>query len=382
VTGADEGLGAWPQVVAEGGASLVRAAQDISDAGDVAAVMALRKRGSAELVRAALELVTARRKAVAKLDAPQRLVADVEGVEQATSSDVARHKAQRFAELRADLVVDLCCGIGGDAMALSRISKVVMVDWNPLRAWMAHRNAGAPVAAADVTTLKLGGRCYHIDPSRRSAGRRKWRYRDCEPSPAFIARLSKSDGAVKLSPAVEFSELPCGEIEVIGRRGRLVQAVLWTGRLARHQRTATRIDDGLSFSGAPDLPVPTEVPGTYVYTVDPAIERAGLLGALCQHCGLPTLHPLLGLLTSTQPAGSPWLTAFELIEAMPWRPRKVKQWLHSHGAGIVEVKTRGRVVDPDAVQAAVRGSGDTPFTLFILRFDRKIRALITRRMAP
>ena len=47
------------------------------------------------------------------------------GLEQATAEPVARHKARRFA---GELVVDLCCGIGGDALALAEHSRVLAVD--------------------------------------------------------------------------------------------------------------------------------------------------------------------------------------------------------------------------------------------------------------
>ena len=50
-------------------------------------------------------------------------------------------------------------------------------------------------------------------------------------------------------------------------------------------------------------------------------------------------------------------------------------------AGMVEVKTRGKAVDPDRVQSDLRGDGDTTYTVFILRFDRQVRALVTRRVA-
>jgi len=51
------------------------------------------------------------------------------------------------------------------------------------------------------------------------------------------------------------------------------------------------------------------------------------------------------------------------------------------GAGVVEVKTRGGAVDPDRAQRRLRGPGETPFTVFVLRWDRQIIAMVTRRLA-
>ena len=92
------------------------------------------------------------------------------------------------------------------------------------------------------------------------------------------------------------------------------------------------------------------------------------------------VHPKSGLLTAANLVTSPWLTPFELIEQMPWRAPRVKQWLSDHDAGLVEIKTRGKAVDPDQVQRQLRGKGSTSFTVFIIRFDRKVNALITRRV--
>ena len=49
------------------------------------------------------------------------------GLEQATAEPVARHKARRFAG-RTATVIDLCCGIGGDTLALADWAEVVAVD--------------------------------------------------------------------------------------------------------------------------------------------------------------------------------------------------------------------------------------------------------------
>jgi hypothetical protein len=118
-----------------------------------------------------------------------------------------------------------------------------------------------------------------------------------------------------------------------------------------------------------------------VFSVDASVERAGLMGLLARELGLVALHPSLGLLTGNELVESPFLTPFRLIERMGWREKKVREWLRANDAGIVEVKTRGRAVDPDKVQAALRGDGATPYTLFVLRFDRRVEALIARRVS-
>jgi hypothetical protein len=351
----------------------LRQAAEQADSHDVASVAQLRKFGSLELVSLALDLAAARRKAQIKFpDRAETIVADGEGVEQATSQCVADHKAARF---DAGPIIDLCCGIGGDAMSLARHG-VIAVDRDPLRAWMAKQNASCRAVVADVQSIDVAGRYVHLDPARRTAARRTHRYSDYEPGPAYIEQVVRQaeGGAIKLGPGVELDQLPAGEIEMFSERGRLVQAALWFGALRRHTRTATLLPQGASIHGEPGEPSIAPL-GRYLLEPDPSLERSGLLHQL----NLPAIHPRIGLLTANEAPHSPWLTAFEVIDRMPWRPRKVKDALRGLGAGIVEVKTRGKAVDPDTAQRDLRGKGDRAMTVFVLRFDQQVDAIIACR---
>ncbi|MEM7624495.1 MAG: hypothetical protein AAF333_02585 [Planctomycetota bacterium] len=389
--------------------ALLRRAADC-DPTDVASVARLRKHASPDEAAVALELIKARRKAAAKFpDHATRLIADATGVEQATSFVAARHKAERFRDAGLTRVTDLCCGVGGDALGLVAAGlDVTAVDLDPVRAWMAGQNAGCATRVADAEGLiaeaphhasrenREGGSqspgALHLDPARRTDAGRVFRLADYQPSPTTIRRLLEhfGDTGVKLSPAINLDELEDtfsvgdAEVEFISEAGRLVQAVLWTGRLARPDtpRSATLLVDNQThrLTGPPGE---TEFApaGRYLFTVDPAVERAGLMAEL----GLPAVHPRLGLLTSDDlnAASSPWLTGFELLAELPWHahdPRKVRGWLADHDGGIIEVKTRGKAVDPDHAQKLLRGPGNTPYTVFVLRFDQRLAALITRRL--
>jgi hypothetical protein len=301
-------------------------------------------------------------------------------------------------ERGTDHVLDLCCGIGGDAMGLVECGLAVTgIDLDPARAWMTRANAGCPAIAADVTALPLRDRVFHLDPARRdeAAGRRSWRLDDCHPGPAFMRDLLSRcpHGAVKLGPGVDAPSLlavgeatAASEVEYISEAGRLVQAVWWNGGLARHAVSATLLaaDGGTHTLAADNAPVGATIPiapaDRYVFTIDPAVERAGLIGQLCRSLNIAAVHPALGMLTSGRVIDSPWLTAFELLGQMAWRPDRVKVWLAAHDGGIVEVKTRGGAVDPDAAQRQLRGGGGRAFTVFVLRWDRKVVALIARRV--
>lgn len=372
------------------------------EAGDlhrISWLQTLRESWGGELVSVALELVEARRRAAVKFPLQESLVADIAGVEQATGALTANHKAERFKRLAPPRIHDLCCGIGGDGMALASVAPTRAYDVSPLRAWMCGENLREAEQAADcrcedVETLELEGETIHLDPSRRESdlkgrgqGRRAWAYRDYKPGPDFIRDLLERnpDSAVKLGPGIDVGELPSlerMEVEFIQESGRLVQAVLWSGALVENdgQHTATLLPGGEQVSGHPG-PLTGDSGGRldrWIAVPALSLERSSLTGCLCREHGLEEMAPGLGLLTSEVEAPAPWFTSYEVLESMPWRPRRTAAWLAERDAGIVDVKTRGGAVDPEQARKRLRGKGTNHFVVFVLRLGRKIIAAICR----
>ncbi len=356
------------------------------DATDVTAVASLRKRFNLQPHEAAavLDLAQARRKAASKFpDDANTLLATSEAIEQATSLAVAKHKALRFPDNATTL--DLCCGIGGDALGFKALGKPIrLIDHDPLRLWMASQNTGYDTQCADVAELDLTGQTAHIDPGRRNAQGRIFKLQGHLPGPEVLRRIvQQAQGlAIKLGPGVNADDLPWpGELEYISERGRLVQAVSWTGALQQHPCSATCITPHAIASIHGEPATPPHGPWTpWLHTVDPAAERAELLHVLAEQHSLTSPHPALGILCGRAPVESPWLTAFQVHAEMPWRPAKVKAWLRDQDAGLIEVKTRGKACDPDRVQADLRGPGQTPYVVFVLREDQQITARIAQRV--
>src|SRR6266496_5463834 len=107
-------------------------------------------------------------------------------LEQATAEVVARHRTARFAA--ASRAADLCCGIGGDLVALAGGRSVLAVDSDPLALRVARANCEVYGVAGNVTALQADARdvglrgvdAVFIDPARR-AGRQRMRTGDSEP---------------------------------------------------------------------------------------------------------------------------------------------------------------------------------------------------------
>lgn len=389
VTRTSEELAAWRAVVGAPGETDPGAGRlsSIDAHPTVAEIAALRKEFPAAWVAAALEWARARPKAEAKWPG-RRVVCDGPGIEMATGADIARHKARRFASA-GGAVLDLCCGIGGDLMGLAdHIEGCEGVELDPLRAWMAETNSGCSVRTDDAEAESLEGRLVHLDPARRDAsGRRTVRLGDLIPGPEFIERVAgESRGAgIKLMPGVDAADLPAGEVEYISRGGELKQAVLWTGVLGPNAwvRASRVVSDGF-FTLAHALPPPAPPlrdVGPWVHTVDPSVERAGLLGVLCDQLDMGMPHPHSGLICGDRPVEGEWVRPFAVLEDMAWNRKRVRTAVRAAGGGIVEVKTRGRVVDADAEARALRGDGDRVLTVFVLRIGSEgVRAIIAERI--
>ena len=129
----------------------------------------LRDRYPAELVAAALTQQSLRIAGREKFSRADDMFFTRAGLEQASAEVLARHSARRF--LGLPLVADLCCGIGGDLMALAASADRVLAvdaDLNTLR--FARRNVAAQASAASAGTFVR--RCFRRRCLRRCLRRR------------------------------------------------------------------------------------------------------------------------------------------------------------------------------------------------------------------
>lgn len=383
-----EALAAWSTLVDD--PELVAAAATV-DASDVAAVERLRRGRDPFRVGAALALAEGRRRLVGKFPNALDLWADRDGAEQASSAKTAAWKARRIAEALepGDTIDDRCSGIGGDAMAFARVAPTRAIDRSPLRAWMASRNAGIESVVGDALTCEPLASIVHLDPARRdeSRGVRRFALEGHEPPvDACLALLARTKGgALKLSPGIPLPLPGAGnaEIEFLSEDGRLVQAVVWTGRCARAPgvRTASRVERGLTMSmpAAALAPAPCNVEcGRYLHVADPALERSGLAEAQAGALGLWERAPGLGIFESRHPIDDGWFHAYEVLARPKPRLDDVRAELRRLGGGRARVRTRGKSADADRwTKDLAVGSGEE-FDVFLLRVGSRLEATIAR----
>jgi len=172
-------LEAFLRLLTPAGRRALRDAAEIVAGGadEVRAATLMRRTYDAATASAALTQVMLRRRAVAKFgpDA-ERMYFTPDGLEQATRPQVAGHRAARIAALGPPVrVADVCCGIGGDLIALSRQGCAVdAIDLDPLTVAVARANAealgltGVRVRTGDAAEVDPRGyRALFADPARR-----------------------------------------------------------------------------------------------------------------------------------------------------------------------------------------------------------------------
>lgn len=386
---------------------LLAAASGLPAASGAARVEKLRRDWPADLVAAALTQADLRARATVKFgDAARSMFFTPDGLEQSSRAPVAAHRAARFTAALLGAppgsILDLCCGIGGDLLALAAAASaagdrpVIGVDRDPATARVAQLNlaavgATASVRCADVADVELGAAAAaFIDPARRSSGRRTFDPSAYSPSLGFVSELAAAVPmtAAKVAPGVPHEVLPDGvEAEWVSWRGELKEAALWFGPFAGVARRATLLPSGATLTDH-DLPAGA-VPGSgalvgpigaALYEPDPAVIRSGLVAAMA--AGLPggrLLDAHIAYIAADSVAPSPYGACFAVQDVLPYSVRRLKDALRVRQVGTVEIKVRGLAIDPSALRTALRLRGDASCTVLLARLDTGPIAIIAQR---
>ena len=355
----------------------------------LATTTALRAAGhSPDLVAAAVETARLRSRGAAKFGADaDTMFFTPDGVEQATRTTVAAHRAARFAG--TDRVVDLCCGIGGDLVALARSGiSVTGVDADPLTASVAAANAAAlglsarvDVRCADVTTVDLTGvPAAFCDPARRRGGRRVFDPSAYSPPWDFLMSLARTVPRVglKVAPGIDHALVPPGaEAEWVSDGGDVKEAALWCGDLSSGiPRRATLLPSGATLTGTGDALAPVGPVREWLYDPDGAVVRAHLVAELAAVLGATTVDPTIAYLSSGQLVKSSFARAYRVDEVMPFSLKKLRATLRARGVGRVEIKKRGSALDVERLRRDLRLAGDDEATVVLTRVAGKPTVLL------
>jgi len=388
-------LDSWRWLVSDDAARWLKLASD-EQAPAPAAAREMRRHLDAERTRLVFEQVELRRRAAKKFTRAAEMCFTRRALEQATDERVARYKAQKIS---TPLLVDACCGIGGDLLSLSsRANKVTAVDIDPVMTLLAAENTRIhgiqhiDFQTRDVASLNdLSNSLIHIDPDRRSLGRRVSNIDGYEPGPSAIRRLTLAarGAAIKLAPAAEVPDewAAAGQREWIQCAGECRQQVLWLGELASvgGLRVATVVNNNTGecadrIEGFARLP-PQSAPGPARYIYDPAsaVLAAGLLDDLAHKLGLLRAAVQCSYLTSDNLVRSALVAAFLVQDVIPFDIKRLKRYVREHQLGRLEIKKRGVDVQPEKILRTLRVDGDQSATILIARLNKRVMAIVGQR---
>jgi THUMP domain-like/RNA cap guanine-N2 methyltransferase len=351
------------------------------------------------LVAAALTQQALRTAGRAKFSHADQMLFTRAGLEQASSELTARHAAARFAGVR--VVADLCCGIGGNLVALAAAPadsgaeaprEVIGVDADLSSLEFARHNVsvcapGARVGfvCADVTQLELRGiGAVFIDPARRDRQGRLASGRYLPPL-GWCLRLAGAVPRVgiKAAPGLKREMVPPGwETEFVAVGRELKEAMLWSPGLASDgvasRATVLPAGDTLTSSAATPAPPPVELapPGAYLLDPNPAVTRAGLVAELARPLGAWQIDPMIAFLSSDEPLRTPFARTLRVLESAPWHEKRFARKLRDLGIGSADIRRRGLAGDVTQIHRRLGLRGPGAATIVLTRVQNRPWALI------
>ncbi len=366
------------------GLALLDAVRGTAPADELAVATRLRREHPAELVSAALGQARLRQRAAAKFGAEdaERMFFTPNGVEQSTRASVAAYRAERMKALGVGSVADLCCGIGGDAIALARAGiRVLAVDRDPATAAAARANAQAlgladriEVREADVTGVDTGGYdAVFVDPARRGGRGRIFDPEAYSPPLSWAVEAARKapHAALKIAPGIPHEAIPAdAEAEWISDGGDVKEAVLWFGTGVGPGPGSVRATllPGPRTLVSRGLPDPEVRPvGRYVYEPDGAVIRAHLVAEVAQEVGGGLVDATIAYVTGDELRPTPYATPYEITDQLPFNVKKLKALLREREVGILTVKKRGSAVEPEELRKKVKPQGPNAATVFLTR---------------
>jgi len=352
----------------------------------VVAATTLRRSHPADLTAAALTQAALRRRAEAKFGADAAVMYFTpHGLEQATRTQVAIHRAHRARLLAAPgagpaaRVLDVCCGIGGDVIALARAGFAVdAVDLDPLTVEVARANAAAlglsglvDVRTADAVEADPSG--YDLlfaDPARRGVRGRIFDPMAYSPTwPEVLDLVSRARTAcLKVAPGIPHDLVPGGaEAEWVSHRREVKEAAIWIGTEASGRR-ATMLPSGATLTPSGAEAEAGSV-GRYLYEPDGAAIRAHLVAEVAEMVGGHLLDPRIAYITGDGQVATEWASCYEITDVMPFSLKHLRSALRNRKVGNVTIKKRGSAVDIERLRKDLRLSGGNSAVVVLTRID-------------
>ncbi|CAL9369364.1 hypothetical protein SUDANB120_00831 [Streptomyces sp. enrichment culture] len=276
-----------------------------------------------------------------------------DGLERASHREGAEYKLGRVLDGMGVVVIDVYhLGIGMDALALGSAHAVTAADGDQLNVAVTTANGEALdalgtmwIGQQEPAAFRPWGEVVFVDALERRTPQGGGGTQTGGPSLPWALDLVRGmgTGAIRLSPEIPYGSLPegCGadEAEWISWEGEVQEAVLWWwyGEMnpsVRVPRRATLLPGGATLAGRGLSDPVVRPPGRYLYGVDEAVVRAGLVAEVADDVGGGLLDASVpACVTSDEAHDTPFATAYEIIEVLPHDASRPGAGFASGGTG-------------------------------------------------
>jgi hypothetical protein len=257
----------------------------------------------------------------------------------------------------------------------------------------------ARVRAGDATRADpTGFAAVFADPGRRTARGRVFDPRGyLPPLDALLEQVSRAGGGcVKVAPGIPHEAVPVGaEAEWVSVAGEVKEAAIWLGALAGDAgRRATVLTERSLLTGqsVPDMEATlVAVPGLgdppvgpwrrYLYEPDGAVIRAHLVAEVAADVAGTLADARIAYITSDTLKPTPFATAYEIHEVLPFSLKRLRQALRARRAGTITIKKRGSAIDIERLRRDLRPAGPERATVVLTRVGASPVALLCEPVA-
>ncbi|MGA1822766.1 MAG: class I SAM-dependent methyltransferase [Thermoplasmatota archaeon] len=247
-----------------------------------------------------MDIVRTRKRSKEKFSRGEELFFTSEGLRWATPEAAAEHCAER---IRGDLVADITCGQGGQALFFAKHSDTVIAnDIDPVNTLITGMNAKAmgmdniEVSTADclsydfVNSIPEG--CAIFSDPARPPGSAERSFDEILPDPRRIVEIygSRASGfCFEIPPHIQIDRIPFDcEMEFISIDGRINRLNIYLGDLKRSERSAVVLPERGRIEGTGEIIEYFDgenLPGGIAYEVDLSLVKSGLLPMLMRDLG-------------------------------------------------------------------------------------------------
>ncbi|MGK2965673.1 MAG: THUMP-like domain-containing protein [Tepidiformaceae bacterium] len=310
-----------------------------------------------------------------------------EGLEMMTHPVLSRRRAERLRTLGFP-VVDLTCGLGGDAHAIISAGVPLLgVERDAVTAALASHNLGGCVVIGDALSppADMSRAAVFIDPSRRSGNLRRFDPSAFSPplDAVFAMAAGARAGIVKAPPGLDHTVVPRdGEMEFVQLGRSLREAAIWFGAGADPGlRRAVMLPAGVEIdSRAPEAAGECVEPGAFLIDPESCVTRAGLVRHLAAAMSARMVDPQLAYLSSDTPSAHAMAATFEILDGLPFSLARLRDLLRARRWRPDEIRRRAFPIEPDELRRLLGRMDGDPVTLICTTIAGRRTVFVARRI--